>query len=55
MMAVMLDIAEKKQLGKRKKSPPNVINEYAGYLGKGNTEKIMSELRGEEEIDADKM
>lgn len=45
--------SEKKQVTKPKKIKPakesdmSVFDEYIGYLGKGSTDKVMKELRGE--------
>lgn len=45
--------SEKKQVTKikntkhAKDSDKSVFDEYVGYLGKGSTEKVMKELRGD--------
>jgi hypothetical protein len=49
----MLSNTKKKQFKKRKKPHSNEFDEYIGYLGKGNTDKIMQGLRGDPEIDTD--
>ncbi len=49
----MVKIPKKHKENKQGKNDIDVFEEYVGYLGKGNTDKIVRELRGDPEIDID--
>ncbi len=49
----MSDSPKKVQVKTRKKSNSDVFDEFEGYLGKGNTDKIMRDLRGDVNTDID--
>ncbi len=51
MAITMLNYIKKKTHREHKKSPSTVFEEYLGYLGKGNTDIRMRELRGDSKID----
>ena len=52
VMVVVPNIPEEEQIQRRKRSDSDVFEEFVGYLGKGNTDEIMHELRGS--VDSDK-
>ena len=52
-MMTMVKAPKKRQENKQEKHDIDVFEEYVGYLGKGNTDKTMRELRGDPEIDID--